>query len=254
MTHPTLIDQLNLTDRGVISLIGAGGKTSLMFRLAKELADSNKRVLTTTTTKIFMPNSDNSPETIFAESMDALLGQIKDRLQHYSHFSAGSRYDSNLRKVIGLPPEMIDQLWHADLFDWIIVEADGAKRKPLKATGPHEPVIPSLTGHVILVAGLDAVGLPLNDDHVHRAQVFSRNTRRPLQSIIDEQAIATAVAIEIHKAKSSVQTVKTVVVLNKADTPEMIASGHRIERILARQTAIDKVIVTSLLKQASVET
>ncbi|MCD4678214.1 MAG: hypothetical protein K8S18_19810, partial [Desulfobacula sp.] len=60
----TLIDNLQLNRRGVISLIGAGGKTSLMFCLAKELENSGKTVLTTTTTKIFMPTPDQSPVTV----------------------------------------------------------------------------------------------------------------------------------------------------------------------------------------------
>ena len=249
VTHNALVDPLNLSRRGIISLIGAGGKTSLMFRLAKELADNEKRVLTTTTTKIFMPQPEDSPEIIFADSFDKLLREAEHCFQRYSHFSAGSRYDENLKKVIGLPPEMIDQLWRAGLFDWIIVEADGAKRKPIKATGPHEPVIPALTRHVILVAGLDAVGLALDDDHVHRAALFSLNTGRPLGSIIDEPSMATAIALEIKKAGASIDPEKMVVVLNKADTPGRIASGRRIEKLLENQTAIDNVIITSLMNK-----
>ncbi len=53
--NTSLIDILKLKSQGVISIIGAGGKTSLMFSLAKELSKSGKKVLTTTTTKIFMP-------------------------------------------------------------------------------------------------------------------------------------------------------------------------------------------------------
>ena len=251
MTTGPLIEQFGLTGRGMISIIGAGGKTSLMFRLAKDLTGFGKQVLTTTTTKIFMPRRKDSPEIIFAASMEALLGKVKNYLAHYSHLSAGSRYDPNLKKVIGLPPEMIDQLWQTNLLDWIIVEADGAKRKPLKATGPHEPVVPSHTTHLVLVAGLDAVGLPLNDDHVHRAQLFSRKTGLALGEIVDEQSMATLIAIEIKKAGASIQPEKSLVVLNKADTEDKIASGRRIEKMLIPQKTVDEVIVTSLIRQAS---
>ena len=252
MTRGPLIEQFGLTGRGVISIIGAGGKTSLMFRLAKDLAGFGKQVLTTTTTKIFTPRREDSPEIIFAESMDALFGQVKSHLAHYSHFSAGSRYDPNLKKVIGLPPEMIDQLWQTNLFDWIIIEADGAKRKPLKATGSHEPVVPSHTTHLILVAGLDAIGLVLNDDHVHRAHLFSRKTGLALGEIVDERSMATVIAIEVKKAGASFQPEKSLVVLNKADTEDKIASGRRIKKMLIPEKIVDEVIVTSLIsRQAS---
>lgn len=250
----SIIEQLSLTGKGIISLIGAGGKTSLMFQLAKDLAESKKRVLTTTTTKIFMPERNDSPETIFADSIDAFINKCKNRLQSYSHFSAGSRYDARLGKVIGFIPETIDQLWQADLFDWIIVEADGAKRRPLKATGPHEPVLPSRTSAIALVVGLDAVGRPLDGDHVHRAEIFSINTRCPIGSIIDEQAVATAIMFEIKKSKTLIRPIRTIAVLNKADTPERITYARRIEKMVSDQKIIDRVITTRLKRQIKPKT
>ncbi|HID0823801.1 TPA: selenium cofactor biosynthesis protein YqeC, partial [Clostridium botulinum] len=44
-------DILNLKKRSIISIVGAGGKTSLMLNLSEELRPYNK-VLSTTTTKI----------------------------------------------------------------------------------------------------------------------------------------------------------------------------------------------------------
>jgi probable selenium-dependent hydroxylase accessory protein YqeC len=56
----SLIDAFGLPEAGVISIVGAGGKTTLMFRLAGELARVGHRVLTTTSTKIFRPNNEQS--------------------------------------------------------------------------------------------------------------------------------------------------------------------------------------------------
>ena len=58
--HP-LIESLDLRAREVISLVGAGGKTTLMFRLAKELVLTGEKVVTTTTTKILEPSSEETP-------------------------------------------------------------------------------------------------------------------------------------------------------------------------------------------------
>ena len=241
-----LNNTLYLNQQGVISLIGAGGKTSLMFRLAKELADSGKTVLTTTTTKIFMPKKDQSPDTIIAGSIDELIRQSKSRLNHYHHFSAGSRHDTASGKLNGFAPDIIDQLWQAAVFDWIIVEADGARRKPLKATGSHEPVVPRKTSHLVLVTGLDAVGKVLDDNHVHRARLFSNNTGLALGKIIDERSIAASIAIEIKKAAASSRPLFSILFLNKADTPDKIASGQKIARLLQTNKSIHPVIAASL--------
>ena len=113
----TLIDKLRLKHRGVISLVGAGGKTSLMFCLAKKLTESGKTVLTTTTTKIFMPKPDQSPVTIIEGAVDELVKKSKSFLSRYSHFSAGSKQDLATGKLKGFTPDIIHQLWQENLFD-----------------------------------------------------------------------------------------------------------------------------------------
>ena len=250
----TLIDTLHLNGRGVISLIGAGGKTRLMFCLAKELAASGKTVLTTTTTKIFMPVPDQSPITIVESGVDELVKTSKSFLNQYSHFSAGSKQDVTTGKLIGFTPDIINQLCQANLFDWILVEADGARRKPLKSTASHEPVIPEVTTHLILVTGLDAVGNLLDENHVHRAKLFSNNTGLPLGKTIDEHAIAASIAIEIKKAKTLSHPLFNTVFLNKADTPVRVASGQKIAELLQTNKNINQIIITSFRDELSVKT
>lgn len=241
----TLIDILRLNGRGVISLIGAGGKTSLMFCLAKELAASGKTVLTTTTTRIFMPKPDQSPATIIEGIVDELVKTSKSFLTRYPHFSAGSKQDIATRKLVGFTLDTLHQLWQANLFDWILVEADGARRKPLKATAAHEPVIPEITTHLMLVTGLDVVGTPLDESHVHRSTLFSDNTGLSLGETINEHAIATSIAIEIKKAEALGHPLFNTVFLNKADTPDRIASGQKIAELLQTNKNINQIIITS---------
>ncbi|MCD4720193.1 MAG: putative selenium-dependent hydroxylase accessory protein YqeC [Desulfobacula sp.] len=249
----TLIDKLYLNRQGVISLIGAGGKTSLMFRLAKELIDSGKTVLTTTTTKIFMPKPDQSPVIIIESAVDELVKKSKSCLNRYPHFSAGSKHDLASGKLNGFSPDIINHLWQANLFDWIIIEADGAKRKPLKATASHEPVVPKITSHLILVTGLDAVGKALGDHYVHRAKLFSENTGLPLGETIDEQSIAISTAIEIKKAKALGHPLFNILFLNKADTPDRIVSGKKIAELLQTNKNIDQIITASLKDEIPVK-
>ena len=260
-----LIDKLQLTGKGVISIIGAGGKTSLMFQLAKQLANSGKNVLTTTTTKIFMPKPLQSPFTLINSSFKELVKKSNTCIIDYSHFSAGSRHDSASGKLCGFALDIIDQLWQADIFDWIIVEADGARQKPLKATASYEPVVPGSTTHLILVTGLDAVGRPLDEVHVHRAELFSKNTGLILGKTLDEKSIATCIAIEIKKAwllghtisnsgsNSESNSRSNSIFLNKADNPDKIKSGQKIAKHLQTNKIINRIITASLIDEFPVK-
>ncbi|MCP4670807.1 MAG: putative selenium-dependent hydroxylase accessory protein YqeC [Desulfobacula sp.] len=248
-----LSDTLHLHKTGVISIIGAGGKTSLMFQLARELSKLKNRVLTTTTTKIFMPKPLQSPDTIIENSVDKLIQRAKINLKNFSHFSAGKKYDPVSKKLIGFSTHTINQLWKTCLFDWIIVEADGAKQRSHKASGSHEPVIPKDTTHLILVTGLDAVGKTLDDHSVHRPEIFSNNTGTGMGDVIDEQSIAASIDFEIKKAESLCCPAFNFILLNKADTLHRTASGKKIAKLLKKNKIIEKIIVTSLKDGLSIK-
>lgn len=245
--NTSLIDALKLSDKGIISIIGAGGKTSLMFSLAKELAESGKKVLTTTTTKIFMPDPEQSPETIITDSIDELIEKSKKMLSLFNHFSAGCKQVVDPNKLKGFDPAVIDQLGQAGCFDWIIVEADGARRKPLKATDTHEPIVPEMTTRLIHVTGLDAVGKTLDDNHVHRAKIFSNNTGLLFGSTIDEKSIAKSALLEIEKAGAGISTAfLRAEFLNKADNQKRVKQGKKIAELIKENNKVDTVIIASL--------
>jgi len=248
----TLINALQLNKRGVISLFGAGGKTSLMFELVKQLEKSGKRVLTTTTTKIFMPKKCHSPVTIVEENINQFIKKAKSTLKEYYHFSAASNYDPASNKLKGLTLQFIHKLWQARLFDWIIVETDGAKQKPLKASNLYEPVIPKDTSHLILVTGLDSIGKPLDDNHVHRPEIFSDNTGLGIGKLVDEQSIAKSIGIEMAKTQTLCNPQFNILFLNKADTFKRQTIAKKIAKLAHNITCdkadskIDRIIIASL--------
>src|ERR1043166_7206335 len=59
----------------VVSLIGAGGKTTTLYRLASELREDGKKILLTTTTKIFKPTKPHVDRLFLVEEVAALAGQ-----------------------------------------------------------------------------------------------------------------------------------------------------------------------------------
>ena len=137
----------------VLSVVGGGGKTSLIFRMMEELTAAGKKVIITTTTHMAY-----DPERPFAEDGDMI--SIKQNLEECGYTIAAS-LDREKRKIGALSEEKLKEI--KVLADVMLIEADGAKRYPLKVPAGWEPVIWEQTDLVIAVAGIDAVGRPIRE-------------------------------------------------------------------------------------------
>jgi len=152
----------------VVALVGAGGKTSCMFRLAAEITARSRSVVTTTTTKIFPPQARQSPALLLLEQ-DPLLETLPGLLAGTGHVTVGRSL---------LPNGKLDGISESDLHtilaltDVVLVEADGASGYPVKAPESWEPVIPVAADLVIPVVGLECVGKPANEATVFRLARF----------------------------------------------------------------------------------
>ena len=89
-------------------------------------------------------------------------------------------------KYNGLTIEQVNRLGEFTLNNNVplLVEADGSRQLPLKAPAEHEPAIPEITNHVVVLAGLSGLGRPLNDENVHRSKIFSLLTDRKINDIV----------------------------------------------------------------------
>jgi len=226
--HQSLRHILMLEGGGVVSIVGAGGKTSLMFRIARELIEAGESVLTTTTTKIEMPTKDQSPHVIRTASLEEILRKAKALLKNSLHISAVSKHDYFKMKLIGFKPEFIDDIWETALFNWILVEADGASRRPLKAPSSHEPVIPKSTRWLIAVAGVDSVGKHLDERWVFRPEIYADITGLSLGEFVTASSIADAIVHEKGIMKRCPDEAMRFVFINKADIPGGLRAGREI--------------------------
>lgn len=233
---------------GVVSLIGAGGKTSLMFRLARELRAAGRTVLTTTTTRIFLPADDETDALLVTSDPEELLQQVRRDREDRALITVGAAVTGS-GKLTGFAPDAIGIFAASGLFDWILVEADGSARRPLKAPADHEPVIPSASTEVVAVVGLDAVGQPFSDEVVFRARTASAIMGLRPGEKISEEAVARLIAHPCGGFKGTTPAARRIVLLNKADDPEREASGARIAGHLREYspTVADTVIVGSLV-------
>lgn len=154
ISEQTLEDSLGILP-GVISFIGGGGKTTLMYALAKELHDRRMSVVMTTTTKIFPPFPDQAEELIAISDWDCILDAKK---RGALIVVCGGLVDG---KVKALNDTEVLEL--SKVFSYVLVEADGSRRLPIKVPAEHEPVIPKCSTKVIAVAGISAVGKPISE-------------------------------------------------------------------------------------------
>jgi len=213
--------------RGVLSLVGGGGKTSLLFHLAHSLARSGKRVLSTTTTKILVPSPDQSQTILIDDDPEAILRQAAGCLPTTNHICAAAHQLDN-DKLQGFAPEAIHAFRESGLFDWILVEADGAARRPLKAPAGHEPVIPADTDVLVAVAGLEVLDQPLSEELVFRSALAGPLMGLAIGEIITASALARLFAHPLGCFKGAPPLARCFIFLNKADSPALREQGETV--------------------------
>ncbi len=242
---PSLIEALQPAMGGVVSLVGAGGKTNLMYKLARELSDAGKSVLTTTTTKIFIPAKAQSEHVILSDSPKDIIQRAKGLLRDNRHVSAAKKTIEAQGKLEGYPPDIIDELWRSQMFQWIIVEADGAKRLPIKEPGCYEPVIPACSHIVIGVVGLNGLGKPLDKKYVFRPEVFAEITKLDLGRPIDGASVAASILHPQGIMKGGPSKTTRIVFLNQADISNGLKIGRSIRDILIEQQSgrLNRIII-----------
>ena len=190
---------------GVTAVIGSGGKTTLLRHLGAELSREHRVLLCTTTHMFPFPDL---PLADTPESLAALSAR-------FSLLCAGTPEPGTGK--LTAPPVPFSRL--AAQFDYVLVEADGAARHPLKAHAPHEPVIPPEAHQVLLVVGASGLDRPVQES-VHRPERFATLSGSRLAS---PEAVAAVLRAEALTQR---------VFINQADTPERLARSRRLAALL----------------------
>jgi molybdenum cofactor cytidylyltransferase len=162
---------LRVAPGDVVSLVGGGGKSSLMFRLAAELTGQGRKVVTTTTTHIFVHQMSLAPTCVFCQAgrpARKILENLRHELRNHDHVLVVGEIETDTGKAAGIPPGLVDAIAAMPEVDFVINEADGARMRPFKAPDSHEPVVPTSTTQLVPVVGIDVIGCRLTEDCVHR--------------------------------------------------------------------------------------
>lgn len=225
LSRMPLTRALGLEQARLIAICGAGGKTGLMAALAREFSARGERVLATTTTKMAIEEAEGPWRACEASGADDLLAHARADLAPVLAYRA---VDRTRGRLLGFAPEAVDVLAQTARFDRIIVEADGAARKPLKAPAPHEPVFPRTADAVVMVAGASGLGQPLDDSAVFRAERWAALTGLRLAQPVTPESLARMVVDPKGLAQGAPAQARRALFINQVDTPERLAAAERV--------------------------
>ena len=239
-----LADALGLTRDEVVALVGGGGKTTAMFRLAREMVEKGGSAITTTTTRIFAAQIALAPAQVPAAG--ATRESVSAALAAHRHVLVIGATNPSDGKTDGVSLDLFRRLraWFPGVC--ILNEADCSRMRPFKAPAEHEPVIPTETTLVVPVVGADVFGKTLNADHVHRPEIVSTLSGAPLGSPITPEIVARVLAHPEGGRKGVPVSARVVVVINKVESlPDRKPARETAERLL-REPAIQSVVLTTL--------
>jgi probable selenium-dependent hydroxylase accessory protein YqeC len=232
------VEALGLEAARLICLSGAGGKSGLMATLAHEFIAAGERVLVTTTTRIASDELPGTWPVLSAAGAD----EINDHAGHAAQgpgpgpggvvIVVAGRADGG-RKLAGFAPGVLDEVADQKSFARILVEADGARRRPLKAPAAHEPVLPAGTEALVMVAGLNGLGRPLDEANVFRASLWSARTGLAPGAPVTAASLARMVADRDGLGRGCPEGAHRALFLNQADTASKIALAKRVLDALA---------------------
>ncbi len=231
---PGIAETLLRENDRLISIVGGGGKTSLMFFLAHALRQKGLRVVCTTTTRILKPTTEQSPELVLLDQ-PGFKQSLQDSLGRYGHVTVAQHLLAEGDKLQGLSCSQVESILEYSCVERMIIEADGARNLSFKAPGDNEPVVSQITDLFISMVGLDIIGKTLEDANVFRAGLVSTLTGSPMGDAITPLIVAKLVVHAKGLFKGCPGKARSAFFLNKTDI-----SGGR-EKALSVIEAVKKL-------------
>jgi probable selenium-dependent hydroxylase accessory protein YqeC len=230
---------LGIARGDIVAFVGAGGKSSAILQTAGELGEAGVPVLVAPTTKMFLSEADRVGPVLTSEDGDGLRSNVTEALVEQGAVVAGSGILSK-KRVGGVDPSWVPQL--APENGVTLVEADGSRRRPLKGTASHEPLLPHGATLVVVVGGIGALGEPLSEERVHRLEVFSELTGIGPGHTIDAGAFVRSLLAGLHNTP---ENVRRAALLSNVEPGRSMSDASVVAHGLWRR-GVNKVVLSSL--------
>jgi probable selenium-dependent hydroxylase accessory protein YqeC len=229
-----LVDAL-AADTDMVCVVGAGGKKTTAYALARRL----DRAVVTATVRI--PHFDDQVETVFVTD-DPL-----SRLRGVDRWPVGAVRAREPDRYVGYDPATATAIAADDSTGPVLVKADGARTRWLKAPAEHEPRVPSIADTVLPIASAKVVGEPLDAEVVHRPERVAALTDASLGDPITPTDVATVLTHRDGGLKSVPPTATVVPLLNMVDDDDLEATAREVAaEILARRPDVPRVVLARM--------
>ena len=223
-----------------VAFTGAGGKTTALFQVARQLPPP---VLVTASTHLGRSQlslADRHFSILTSEDLAAQTVRLFEGVVLFTGPGDGGE------RTIGLDLAILERLDGLASFIGapLLVEADGSRRLPLKAPAEHEPAIPPFSNLVVVVAGMSGIGKRLDEGTVHRPERFSTLSGLGIGERLDDLAVVRVLLHPMGGLKGFPDNARRTVLLNQADQPEQVDLASRMaEKLLEGYSS---VLVASL--------
>jgi molybdenum cofactor cytidylyltransferase len=236
-----LVDAIKPQSHTRLAIVGAGGKTTVLFRLAKQI--TGPVIITASTHLGFdqVEQVDHHYAVRRRNDLSPLRKKIEDGVTLVTGVEGTRKGTDGLS--FGLLEELNAIAYSHDV-PFLIV-ADSSRGKPLKAPAKHEPLIPDFVDSVVVLAGLSGLDKPLNPDWVYRPERFEHLSGLKIGDTITLQAIVNVLIDECGGLKNIPKGARRIAFLNQVDTHQQAGMAKGIVKFL--QKAYEVVFVGSML-------
>jgi probable selenium-dependent hydroxylase accessory protein YqeC len=223
MNIKNLIKKFNIPKTRIISVIGSGGKTTLIYMLAKELRKNGYKIAITTTTHMMIPDI-----KVFNFIDSIMLDKTSDEIEEESnkHFVSLIGNKSLHGKLSSPSEDTLKTI--LSLYDIVLIEADGSKKKPIKVPRDYEPVIIEKTQLVVGVIGLSGMYKKISEVS-QSANLVAEILHKDKNDIITPKDIANLISNPKGIFKNFAGFYDTIALLNQTDT---VTDTNDIKKIL----------------------
>jgi probable selenium-dependent hydroxylase accessory protein YqeC len=234
-----------LAGRGLVAVVGAGGKKTTLWRLAER----HDRAVVTAATRI----PAFGERVVDLVEIDDPVAAVEDALDR----EAAGEWPWPLGLVPGRADDVryegydtseISALADAvgDDLDAILLKADGARNRLFKAPDGHEPQVPDRADTVLPVASARVVGEPLGEEHVHRPGLAGEIAGLEPDEVIEPVHVARVLASERGGLKRVPGGATAVPVVNMCDDDALAAVGRRVAAGVLERADVPRVVLARM--------
>ena len=230
-------------DRGIVCVLGAGGKKSTILALAA--AYSGKLGISST---VYIPPF--KPQ-LRARAVIAPISTLQTEVMLVATRQTRIAYAVEADKANrhgGVPADLITTIHQDGGFDLTLVKADGARGRLIKAPSAREPVIPEQADLVLAVVSIQACGRPLTEKYAHHVDELVAITQCPRDALMQPKHLAKAL-VHLEGALKNCGNKKVIPIINMVDDQVWRERAVMVaEQVLKTSERFDRVILATMNK------